>query len=63
MFLLLSSAARPRYREDILRCVAAPVGGTIQFRYQKKWIACDSLKSLNGKDGLVCYMGDAENGH
>jgi hypothetical protein len=63
MFLLLSSAARPRYREDILRCVAAPVGGTIQFRYQKRWIACDSMKSLNGKDGLVCFMGEAENGH
>lgn len=63
MFLLLSSAARPRYRDDILRCIAAPVGGTIQFRYQKKWIACDSLKSLNGKDGLVCFVGEAENGH
>lgn len=33
MFILLSSSARPRYREDILRCLAAPEGTCVQFRY------------------------------
>src|SRR5262245_6449097 len=63
MFLLLSSAARPRYREDILRCLAAPVGATVQFRYQKKWIAEHSPNSLSGKEGLDCFVGDAETGY
>lgn len=65
MFLLLSSAAQPRYREDILRCLAAPVGSTIQFRYRKEWIAVDSQNSYNAlarSEGLVCFIGDAETG-
>jgi hypothetical protein len=60
--LLLSSAMRPRYREDILRCIAAPVDAVIQFRYQKKWIACSSPECLTGKEGLVCFIGDATTG-
>jgi hypothetical protein len=59
MFLLLSSAAQPRYREDILRCLAAPLGATIQFRYRKQWIECQSPESLIGKEGLVCFADDS----
>jgi hypothetical protein len=33
MLMLLSSCKRKRYRDDILRCLAAPKGTRVQFRY------------------------------
>ncbi len=58
MYILLSSAYRPRYREDILRCLAAPIGAKIQFRYDLKWVhqeIKDDPHSASG-EGLVCFV-------
>jgi hypothetical protein len=58
MYVLLSSAYRPRYREDILRCLAAPIGATIQFRYDLKWVhqeIKDDTGNVSG-EGLVCFV-------
>lgn len=46
MFVLLSSAASPRYRHDILRCVAAPINGIVQFRYAKRHCTAEALTTL-----------------
>lgn len=34
MFICLSSGARPRYRQDIIRAIAMPRGSRLQFRYR-----------------------------
>jgi hypothetical protein len=39
MFLCLSSGTRARYRQDVLRALAMPLGTELQFRYDLKWIA------------------------
>ncbi len=39
MLICLSSGARPRYRQDIIRAIAMPNGASLQFRYDSKWIA------------------------
>jgi len=36
MLVLLSGSKRKRYREDVLRCLAAPEGACIQFRYTEE---------------------------
>jgi hypothetical protein len=46
MFVLLSSDYSPRYKQDILRCLAAPVGATIQFRYDRVHLSESVLKQL-----------------
>jgi hypothetical protein len=62
LLVLLSSAHSPRYREDILRCLAAPVGSEVQFRYDKQWIVEDLLEKVTphlasgGVVGAVCYI-------
>jgi hypothetical protein len=59
MFLLLSSCATKRYRDDILRCLAAPTGTQIQFRYREK-IVGESVKraldKVRGSKGVVCNV-------
>jgi hypothetical protein len=65
MLVFLSSAATPRYRHDILRCIAAPLGATVQFRYAKRHCTESALEKLStlaklhrGKgrrDALVCF--------
>jgi hypothetical protein len=39
MLILLSSDYSPRYKQDILRCLAAPIGATVQFRYDRVHIS------------------------
>ena len=39
MLLCLSSAAMPRYKQDILRALAMPAGARLQFRYNLRWVA------------------------
>jgi hypothetical protein len=48
MFVLLSSDYSPRYKQDVLRCLAAPIGATVQFRYDKVHVSDSVLKKLNG---------------
>lgn len=61
MLLLLSSGARARYREDIVRCLALPPGAQLQFRYDLT-IVDDAIVSdvksgkLIGQQALVCYL-------
>lgn len=68
MFVLLSSAYSPRYREDILRCLAAPIGSEVQFRYDKKWVAENILEKMKkgtmiaGAPAIVCWVDTQGNG-
>lgn len=39
MFICLSSGARPRYRQDIIRAIAMPQGSRLQFRYRLDLVA------------------------
>ena len=59
MYVLLSSAATKRYRDDILRCMAAPVGAQIQFRYGERLVG-ESIKSdikgIRNSLGVVCNV-------
>src|SRR5579864_115801 len=59
---LLSSDASPRYKQDVLRCLAAPIGSSVQFRYDKIEVSSVALSSLSGgnavfpQDGVVCSV-------
>lgn len=60
MLLFLSSGARNRYREDIVRSLALPEGGFLQFRYDLSIVDVKILEStksgqLLNRDALVCY--------
>lgn len=64
MYILLSSTARRQYKDDILRCLATPIGSDIQFRYAKKYVSSEVLDDLdNNKSeyGLVCYTNNNPN--
>src|SRR5260370_772204 len=64
MYILLSSAATPRYKQDILRCLAAPLGAKVQFRYAKKYVAENILEQIQKGpnktkalgEGIVCFV-------
>lgn len=61
MLLCLSSAAKPRYRQDILRALSMPTGARLQFRYALKWVAHglhDRLRAnaLKGTDVCIGYL-------
>lgn len=59
MLIMLSSCKRKRYRDDVLRCLAAPKGGKIQFRYSKKIVSdpiWDDPRKYEGQSGLVCSV-------
>jgi len=61
MLLLLSSGARSRYREDIVRCLALPRGARLQFRYDltivdQAIVADVRSGKLIGQSALVCYL-------
>lgn len=68
MLFLLSSDYSPRYKQDILRCLAAPVGTTIQFRYDKVHIPKSVLEKLTSDrtqfplEGIVCSVASKGNG-
>jgi hypothetical protein len=67
LLFLLSSDASPRYKQDILRCLAAPIGTSVQFRYDKIYIPGDLFKKLSDEaaqfpmGGIVCSV--ASTGH
>jgi hypothetical protein len=42
-----SSDARPLYKADIFRVLALPGGYTIQFRYEKKWLADEVVQLVD----------------
>lgn len=59
MYVLLSSAASARYRDDVLRCLAAPIGSRIQFRYDEPWVAPNiypNPQEVKGQEALVCFI-------
>jgi len=62
MFFLLSSDYSPRYKQDILRCLAAPIGSVVQFRYDKVHLPADVLKKLTSDatnfplEGIACSV-------
>lgn len=68
MLFLLSSDYSPRYKQDILRCIAAPMGSSVQFRYDKVHIPNDLVgKLLNSAtkfplEGIVCSVASKGNG-
>jgi hypothetical protein len=68
VLFLLSSDYSPRYKQDILRCLAAPIGTTVQFRYDKAHIPEDLFNKLTSKttrfplDGIVCSVASKGNG-
>src|SRR5581483_3284046 len=65
MLILLSSGKRKRYRDDILRCLAAPMGSRVQFRYSKRIVEnaiWENPKKFTGHQGLVCSVNLSEVG-
>src|SRR5271166_853124 len=63
MLLLLSSSARPRYHDDIVRVLAHPEGTDFHFRYGFHYVADDvindaKVRQLSGEKALVCYLAD-----
>jgi hypothetical protein len=44
--LMLCSGERPRYRDDIVRVMALPDGGPLQFRYKKQHVWCELFHDL-----------------
>jgi hypothetical protein len=61
VIVFISSSARPRYADDIIRMLALPKGGQMQFRYSANWLA-DEVRSrvpggqLADEYGLVCFV-------
>lgn len=68
MFVCLSSGATPRYRQDVLRAIAIPHGGTLQFRYAQKYIT-ENVKAkmrdgtCQGAKALIAYVDQSERAH
>ena len=63
MLLLISSSARLRYHDDIVRVLAHPEGTDFRFRYEFKYVADDVVNDIragrcSGETALVCYLAD-----
>ena len=56
MIILLSSALRPRYKYDILRCLAAPPGARLRFRYEARLIEPSLQDGKRKGDAIVCFL-------
>lgn len=62
MLFLLSSDYSTRYKQDILRCLAAPIGASLQFRYDKVDVSGTLFDKLVNpassfpQDGIVCSV-------
>jgi len=61
LVLMLSSGERPRYRDDIIRVMALPTGGRLQFRYRKKYVPDDVFchlpdNGLSDCKALIAYL-------
>lgn len=65
MFVCLSSGARPRYRQDILRAIAMPRGARLQFRYRLELVA-ESVQvrirngTANQEKVLIAYLDQSD---
>lgn len=67
MLVCLSSGARARYLEDIVRSLALPDGAALQFRYDETLIHADTMArlrggSIKGEKVLICYLFAADKG-
>ena len=67
MLLFLSSGARERYREDIVRSLALPDDGLLQFRYDLSIVHDKLLQDarsgrLQNADALICYASTGTKG-
>ena len=63
MIIFLSSSSRPRYADDIIRMLALPHGGQMQFRYSANWLADDVRSRVPGaqladESALICFVAD-----
>lgn len=59
MYILLSSGAQKRYRDDTLRCMAAPFGALVQFRYGTSLVEksiVNATDKMHGQSALVCSL-------
>ncbi|WP_224543694.1 hypothetical protein [Mesorhizobium sp. CA16] len=61
MIVFLSSSARARYADDVIRMLALPRGGQLQFRYDGRWLADDvrnrvPCEQLADEYALVCFV-------
>src|SRR5882757_1279279 len=59
MYFLISSSKRKRYRDDILRCLALPIGTRVQFRYAKALVSENMVEHpdrVRGCEALVCSV-------
>lgn len=67
MLMLLSSGTRPRYLDDIVRCLALPSEMDLQFRYSLSWLSDDVKRkikdgSIRGAKALICYIDQSSKG-
>jgi hypothetical protein len=67
LLILLSSGARRRYRDDIVRALAHPAGTELRFRYGKAYVADAVLTdhqrgTLAGQEALICHLADQPGG-
>lgn len=65
MFILLSSGAKPRYRQDVLRAIAMPKGMQLPFRYSQDIIEQNILAKIElglvkDQEALICYIDQHE---
>ncbi len=61
MLIFLSSGDIERYRQDVLRALALPMGSALQFRYDTKWIGVKTMEEIRGgrlvgQDLIVAYI-------
>jgi hypothetical protein len=64
---MLSSGQRPRYRDDIIRVMALPMGGRLQFRYRQEHVAGAIFQqlgqnSLRGAQAMAAYLETSREG-
>lgn len=64
MIVFLSSSSRPRYADDIIRMLALPHGGQMQFRYNANWLADDIRVRVRGAQladefALICFVANS----
>lgn len=60
MIICLSSGSSPRYKQDVIRALALPIGSNLQFRYEKRWVSDGLLSkiqdnSIVGQEVLIAY--------
>jgi hypothetical protein len=61
MLLCLSSGARPRYREDIIRAISMPFGALLQFRYKKDLVEPHVFDNPKQWRACIAYLDRSDN--